>query len=80
MLLVLVNILTNPLVVIAYFIVFHYSDWNLIATVILLELLAVLTEGYYFRTYGKTFRRPMLLALGANMFSFCIGQALKLLL
>ncbi len=80
MLLILVNIITNPLVVIIYFLVLRYSDWNKIVIVILLELFAILTEGYYFRTYGKTFRRPLLLALGANMFSFCIGLALKLLL
>ena len=80
MLLVLVNILTNPLVVMIYFIILRYSDWNKIAVVIVLELLAVLTEGYYFKAYGKTLRRPMLLSLGTNMFSFCIGQALKLLL
>jgi hypothetical protein len=79
-LLILVNILTNPLVVMSYYLVIHYSHLNRIAVVVVLELLAILTEGYYYRTYGKTFRRPMLFALYVNLFSFCIGQLLNILL
>ena len=79
-LVILVNILTNPLVVMSYFIVVHYSHINRIAVVIVLELLAIITEGYYFRAYGKNFRHPMLISLGANLFSYCIGQTLNLLL
>jgi CHASE2 domain-containing sensor protein len=79
-LLALVNILTNPLVVMSYYLVVHYSHINRIAIVIVLELSAILTEGYYYRTYGKTFSHPMLFALCANLFSFSIGQLLNTLL
>ncbi|MDF2905604.1 MAG: hypothetical protein K0R34_925 [Herbinix sp.] len=79
-LLILVNILTNPFVVMSYYLVIHYSNINRIVVVIILELLAILTEGYYYKTYGKTFRHPMIFALGANLFSFCIGQMLNILL
>ncbi len=79
-LLIMVNILTNPLVVMSYYIAVHYGNMNRIAVVIVLELLAILTEGYYYRTYGRTFKHPFVFAVGANLFSFCIGQALNILL
>ena len=79
-LLTLVNILTNPLVVLSYYLVVHYSNMNRIAIVIVLEVMAIITEGYYYRTYGKTFTHPMLFALCANIFSFSIGQLLNILL
>lgn len=79
-LLVLVNILTNPLVVMSYYLVVHYSHINRIAVIIFLELMAILTEGYYYKTYGKTFRRPILFALCANLFSYGVGQLLNALL
>ena len=79
-LLALVNILTNPFVVMSYYLVIHYSHMNRLAIVGILELGAILTEGYYFRTYGRTFTHPMLFALCANLFSFSIGQLLNILL
>ncbi len=78
-LLTLVNILTNPLVVMSYYLVVHYSHMNRIVIIVVLEVMAILTEGYYYKTYGKTFSRPLLFALSANSFSFCIGQLLNTL-
>ncbi len=79
-LLVLVNIITNPLVVMSYYMIVHYSHINRIAVVMVLELMAILTEGYYYKTYGNVFRRPILFALFANVFSYGIGQLLNTLL
>ncbi len=79
-LLVFVNILTNPFVVMSDYLIVHYSHINRIAVVILLELMAILTEGYYYKTYGKAYRRPILFALCANLFSYGIGQLLNTLL
>ena len=79
-LLILVNILTNPLAVMSYVIVFRYSNMNPIAVVTVLELFAVLTEGHYYKAYSRTIRHPMLFSLGANLFSYSIGQLLNLLL
>ena len=79
LLVVLVNILTNPVVVLSYWLVAIYTDWNLIIVVIPLELLAVLAEGYYYKRYGQGFKHPYLFSVGANAFSFGMGMLVQLL-
>ncbi|MDF2484186.1 MAG: hypothetical protein K0R46_354 [Herbinix sp.] len=79
-LLILVNILTNPLVVLSYYLVINYTEVNGLIAIIVLELMAILTEGYYYRTYGKTFRHPFIFSVSINLFSFLIGQMLNLLI
>ncbi len=79
-LIALVNVLTNPLVVMSYYLAVHYSHVNRIVVAFILEVTAVLTEGYYYRTYGKTLCRPLLFAFCANLFSYSIGQLLNILL
>lgn len=80
LLLILVNILTNPIVNISYYLVIHNNNWNRFIVVIVLELMAILTEGYYYRSYGRTFSRPFLFALCANLFSFGIGRLLNMII
>jgi len=77
LLLLLVNILTNPVVVLSYWLVALYTDWNLYIVLIPLELFAVLTEGYYYKKYGQSFKHPFLFSLAANAFSFGTGQLLQ---
>lgn len=79
-LVVLVNVLTNPIVVLLYWIAAMYTNWNAYFVKVPLELFAILTEGYYYKSRGISFRRPYLFSLGANMFSFWIGVLIQLLL
>ena len=57
-LVVLVNILTNPVVVLLYWLTVLYTDWNTVIIVILLEFFAVFIEGCYYKKYGGGFRNP----------------------
>ena len=79
LLLLLVNVLTNPVVVLAFWLVSLYTDWNARLMLIPLELFAVLTEGFYYKKYGRSFRRPYLFSLAANMASFGVGELIKLI-
>ena len=64
----LVNVLTNPVVVLL----------NAAGVpILLLEVSAVIAEGALYRSCGKDVRRPMLLALCANAFSFIAGELLQ---
>ncbi|MCL2140368.1 MAG: hypothetical protein FWH42_01620 [Dehalococcoidia bacterium] len=75
----LVNLFTNPAVVLAYWWALTYTKWNLLVVIILLELFAVLFEGCYYKCYGHGFKRPFLFSVGANLFSFSIGLFLQML-
>lgn len=66
----LVNVLTNPVVVL-----FNAAG----VPILLLEAAAVGVEGFLYRSCGKGVRRPMLLALCANVFSFVAGELLQLI-
>lgn len=73
----MVNTITNPAVVLLFWLSAYYSDWNRVAVMIPLELLAVCAEGYYYRKYGQDFKRPYLFSTVANAFSFGIGILLQ---
>jgi len=75
LLVVLVNVLTNPVVVLLYWL----TGGNVLI-LILLEVFAVVTEGYYYRKYGQSFRRPYLFSFGANMFSYWLGVLIQMFL
>ena len=79
LLLFLVNVLTNPIVVLSFWLVVLYTDWNAYIILIPLESFAVLAEGYYYKKYGNCFRRPYLFSLAANMVSFWVGELIQLL-
>ena len=79
LLLLLVNILTNPVVVLSFWLTTRYTGWNPVLVIIPLELFAVLTEGYYYKKYGQSFKHPFLFSLAANAFSFGVGQLIQLL-
>jgi len=76
-LLLLVNVLTNPVVVLSFLMVLLYTKWNTTIVLIPLELFAVVTEGYLYKKYGRGFRRPYLFSAGANMFSFGTGLLIQ---
>ena len=80
LLLILVNVLTNPIVVLSSWLVALYTNWDANIPLISLELFAVLTEGYYYKKCGCAFRRPYLFSFTANMFSFLVGTLIQHLL
>ena len=73
LLLCLVNILTNPLVVLFYWLAVLYTSLNSVIVKLILELCAIMTEAYYYKNYGEEFRHPFLFSLAANIVSFGIG-------
>ncbi|MCL2002491.1 MAG: hypothetical protein FWG72_00610 [Oscillospiraceae bacterium] len=74
LLLVLANVLTNPLVVLTFWLL----PYPLMK--VPLELFAVVTEGFVYQKYGRGFKRPYLFSLAANAFSFGIGVLIQRLI
>jgi hypothetical protein len=79
-LVVLVNVITNPIVVLSYWLAVRYTNWHPAAVLIPLELLAILVEGNYYKKYGQDFRKPYLFAITANIFSFGLGVIIQQLI
>lgn len=70
---VLVNVLTNPVVVLCVLLwraYVPYPDWPAVA---FLELAAVVTEGLLYRDLGERIRKPVLLSVCANALSYSLG-------
>jgi len=80
LLVVLVNILTNPFVVSVYYITLYYTRLNRILIVLLLEVSAVVVEWICYRYAGDKIKRPFLLSLSANCFSYFTGLIFDYLL
>ena len=72
-----VNIVTNPAVVLLYWMTTIYSTANPIVVMAILELFAVCTEGIYYNRYGEDFRHPFYFSIAANAFSFWLGVLLQ---
>ena len=74
----LLNLLTNPAVVLLYWLAAlgGISRWGAAA---LLELAAILAEGWGYRRYGEQLKRPFLFSLMANAASYLAGLLLRLL-
>lgn len=77
---VLVNVLTNPAVVLLYFLISARTGWPRLAVQLPLEALAVAVEAVCYRACGENVRRPGLLALCANGVSYGVGLCLNALL
>ena len=74
----LVNVITNPIVVfLSLMAVLHIGKWST-AVLILLEIFAVLVEGFVF-SKCKTFEKknPWLMSLGLNAASFLVGEVIE---
>ena len=76
----LVNLLTNSIVVFCTLCWRHYGPDPAWLPVPFLELLAVLTEGHFYRRDGQRVRRPFLFSLCANAFSYGLGLLLSFLM
>lgn len=74
LLVILVNVLTNPAAVLVSTLT---GDRFLIQ--IGIEAMVVLTEGWYYRSYGSGISRPYLCAAVCNLFSYTVGAAAGML-
>lgn len=72
---ILVNILTNPIVVVIPFILnIYYGSVTRHISLAILEILAVFLEGYiYYKVLQDKKRNPYLLSLYLNLFSYLCG-------
>jgi len=79
LLVALVNVLTNPAVVLIYWLAVVYAGYNRIIIIAVLEVLAVLTEGYLYKKHGQEFKRPYGFSLFANIFSYGTGLVIQMI-
>jgi hypothetical protein len=78
---ILVNVLTNPVVVLSQqFLHYKYNTAVEIIGIIILELLAFLVEGLIYKRVLKYKElNPLILSLLLNATSFCIGELINIL-
>ena len=76
-LVILMNILTNPAVVLLHFFCTFFLGWTGFFPVLLLELAAIVAEAFCCR---GIIRKPWLFALCVNLFSYSLGELLQILL
>ena len=76
----LVNVLTNPVAVLVYWLYQVYAGEHSLPVQILIELAVVTVEAYIYRSFAEDDRfqipRPIRLAIVANVFSWGIGRLL----
>lgn len=65
------NILTNPAVVVLYLLFCRHYTFPEAVVISILEISAVVVEAVIYKTSG--IKRPFLLSLGANAFSYLCG-------
>lgn len=75
----LVNVLTNPPVVLLYHTAVGLLGWNALAVTAVLETAAVLVEWRYYRLCSRQLTRPFWFALLVNVFSYGAGRLINLL-
>ena len=77
LLVILVNTLTNPVVVLIYRILYFNSNINTVMIILPLEVFAVLTEGFIYKKSACCIKRPFLFSLMANTFSYIMGLMIQ---
>lgn len=80
LLVILVNVLTNPPVVLLFWLAALHTSINGWIIKAPLEILAVLIEAFYYKRYARDIKRPFLFSLAANAFSFTAGVLIQLFL
>lgn len=78
-LVIVVNVITNPAVVLLSYLLLKRTNFPQILVVLVLEAAAVLVEAIYYRRYAEKIKRPFLFSLGANAFSYFIGLFLNII-
>jgi len=77
---VLVNILTNPPVVLCYYILSIVRGFPEVPVIMVLELAAVLVEWLCYKYRAGEIKRPFLFSLGLNCFSYFTGLLIQFIL
>lgn len=76
----LVNVLTNPLAVLVYWLYQVYAGAHSLPVQVIIELAVVIVEAYIYRSFARDDRfqipRPIGLAIVANVLSWGIGRIL----
>jgi len=78
-LVIIVNIITNPVVVTATLLARHCTalePWLIQGP---LEAAAIVAEGMVYRSRGRSFARPFLFSFAANILSLCIGMIISMI-
>jgi len=70
-LILLMNVLTNPLVVLWYHV---HQDQNLLIHTVFPELIAIIVEIFILKRFAKDVRRPIQLGICINVFSYFLGM------
>ncbi len=76
----LINLLTNPPLVLCVLLMRLFFRGAIWPYTLCLECAAVLVEGLCLRAFGESIKRPYLLSLSANAFSYLSGLILSFLL
>ena len=75
---VLVNVLTNPIVVFTYYMVrIRHVPVNTGVVTLILETFAVVTEALIYQKKARTVGRAWLFSLSVNSFSYAVGELLN---
>ncbi len=76
----LVNIVTNPVVVLCYHVTGIYTSWSPLLVTAILEVSAFIVEGLHYKAYAVSIGHPFRFSAFANAFSFGIGLMINRLL
>lgn len=74
---IIVNMLTNPIVTSAFYILSGTTELPEQLIKAFLEIWAIVTEWLIYRKYGVYIKRPLLLSVGLNGFSFFSGMLIN---
>lgn len=77
---VIVNLLTNPAVTASFYILSGTTELPEPPIKTFLEISAIVTEWLIYRKYGENIKRPLLLSVGLNGFSFFSGMLINYLI
>lgn len=80
LLIALINLLTNPPAVLSYYLLKQYTNYSVLFITIVVEVVVILVEFFYIRSYGRKIKHPFWLALGINIFSYTIGKVINIIL
>lgn len=78
-LVVLVNLLTNPLAVLGYALLRNALPWPPLWIQLPIELMVFVLEALLYLRLSRTIRRPLLFALCINLVSYGLGLVIGLL-
>lgn len=77
---IILNILTNPIVTASFYILSGLTQFSEPLIKLFLEISAVMAEWLIYRKYGENIKRPLLLSVGLNGFSFFSGMLINYLI